>query len=273
MAASGLKSRVEKHPLIYFFALAFLVSWFGWGMNLAYTLRWISFRSIIFTLLGGLGPAIAAIVIIWILSGLKGVGLLFGALFRKGARWIWFLLALALQPLITAAALGIESLLASPGMDFSVLPGVLPFLSFFAGMLVTNVWEEIGWRGFALPRLQTRYSPFLASLILGAFWSLWHLPLLLNPVEEMAALPIWAFVPYTLALSILYTWLYNGARGNLGVVTLFHAMANTMALTLMMGHPDFVTHYLVNVGVTILAAVGLAVYMISTWENQKKVTD
>jgi membrane protease YdiL (CAAX protease family) len=271
MKKPGFGSHVKKHALIYYFLLAFLISWIGWGMNLAYAMRWISFRSILFTLLGGLGPAIAAIVMAWILSGLQGVGRLLGAFFRKGARWTWFAVALALQPLITLAALGIESLLPGANMDFSTFPGALPFLAFFGGMLATNLWEEIGWRGFALPRLQQRFTPLVSSLILGFFWSLWHLPLVLNPIEEMAALPIGAILPYILALSILYTWLYNRANGNLSVVTFFHAMTNTIALVIMLGHPNFNTHYLVNAAVTILVAMGVAVFQLSPRANREKL--
>ena len=271
MKNSPFMSHVKKHALIYFFVLTFLISWIGWGMNLAFALRWVSFRSIVFTLLGGLGPAIAAIVMTWILSGLRGVGRLLGALFRKGVRWYWYALALALQPLITLAALGIERVLPGAEMDFSALPGMLPFLAFFAGMLASNVWEEIGWRGFALPRLQERFTNLTSSLVLGFLWSLWHLPLILNPFEEMAALPIWAILPYTPALSILYTWLYNHAKGSLGVVTLFHAMTNAIALVIMMGHPAFITHYLVNAAVTILAATGVAVFQMSPRGKQGKI--
>ena len=140
-------------------------------------------------------------------------------------------------------------------------------------MLATNLWEEIGWRGFALPRLQKRFSPLVASLVLGFLWSLWHLALVLNPIEEMAALPIWANLPYTLALSILYTWLYNHARGNLSVVSLFHAMTNAAAFTIMLGHPDFAGHYLFNLAVTIAFAAGVVVLDMSAKRKQTKLTE
>lgn len=271
MKTSRFLVYVKTHALLCYFFLAFLLSWIGWGMNLAYAMRWVAFRSLIFTLLGGLGPAIAAILLTWILSGFEGVGRLLGAFFRQGARWIWFVIALALQPLITLAALGIEGLLAGPGMTLSAFPGWLTFLSYFIGMLATAVWEEIGWRGFALPRLQQRYSPLAASLVLGLFWGLWHLPLVLNPIEEMAALPVWAILPYMLALSILYTWLYNRSRGSLSVVTLFHGMTNAIALAIMMGHPASNTHYLVNFAVTILPATAIAIFQLSPRAAKEKM--
>lgn len=196
MTSFSLKSQVQKRPLLTFFLLTFLISWIGWGFQLAYALRWISFRSVGFSILAGLGPAIAAIILTLILSGLKGLRGLLGAFLRKGVRWIWFLVALALQPLITLITLGFERLLSIGTFDFAAFPSALTFLSFFAAMLVANIWEEIGWRGFALPRLQKRFSPLLSSLVLGFFWSQWHLPLLLNPTEEIAVIPIWAELPY-----------------------------------------------------------------------------
>jgi len=273
MTAFSLKSQIQKRPLLTFFLLTFLISWIGWGFQLAFALRWISFHSVGFSILAGLGPAIAAIILTVILSGLKSLGRLLGAFFRKGAKWIWFLLALVLQPLITLITLGLERLFSLGTFDFAAFPGVLTFLSFFAAMLVANIWEEIGWRGFALPRLQNRFSPLEASLILGFFVSLWHLPLLLNPTEEMAVIPIWAELPYSLALSVLYTWLYNKSNGSLSVVTLGHAMINAVALLMMLEHPKTTSHTLINIAVTILFAAGVTALQMSAKANIKKVTE
>ncbi len=272
MSSFRLKPQIEKRPLLYFFLLTFLISWVGWGFQLAYALRWIAFRSTFFTLLGGLGPAIAAILLTVVLSGFKGLGRLLGGFLRGGARWFWFLLALALQPLITLVALGFERVFSMETYDFAAFPGALTFLLFFAAMLVANLWEEIGWRGFALPRLQKRFSPLGASLILGFFVSLWHLPLLLNPTEEMAVIPIWAELPFSMALSVLYTWLYNKTNGNLTVVTLSHAMTNALALVMMLEHPNITSHTLVNIAVTILVAAIVAARQMTSKTNMKKVT-
>jgi len=268
MTVFSLKSQVEKHPL-----LTFLISWIGWGLQLAYALRWVSFHSLGFSILAGLGPAIAATIVTLVLSGLKGLGRMLGAFFRKGAKWIWFLLALFLQPLITLITLGVERLFSIETFDFAAFPGALTFLSFFAAMLVANIWEEIGWRGYALPRLQKRFSPLVSSLMLGFFISLWHLPLLLNPTEEMSVIPIWVELPYSLALSVLYTWLYNKSNGNLSVVTLGHAMINAVGLLMMLERPDFASHTLINITVTILFAAGVAALQMTSKANMEKVTE
>lgn len=82
--------------------------------------------------------------------------------------------------------------------------------------------EELGLRGFALPRLQQRMSPFAASLVLGVLWGLWHLPLLLgrDPVSVVA------FLLLGIALTFVFTWLFNGSGGSLLPPLLLHATQN-----------------------------------------------
>jgi membrane protease YdiL (CAAX protease family) len=86
--------------------------------------------------------------------------------------------------------------------------------------------EEYGWRGYALPRLLEKNSPLVASLILGAVWGIWHLPLHFIPTTTQFVIPIWQYLLLTLVLSVLYTWLYLGTGGNLFIASLFHASGN-----------------------------------------------
>jgi len=91
---------------------------------------------------------------------------------------------------------------------------------------VTN-GEEIGWRGYVLPRLQAKHTALAASLILGVIWGFWHLPKFLSHWNTVSF--AW-FMVHTLAGSVLYTWMYNGTKGSLLLVTLFHASANTAGM-------------------------------------------
>ncbi|HEC23758.1 MAG TPA: CPBP family intramembrane metalloprotease [Chloroflexi bacterium] len=107
----------------------------------------------------------------------------------------------------------------------------LPFL--FLSMFLSYVWEEIGWRGFALPRLQQRYSALVASLIMGALAFLWHLPLTFNR-DLPAALPttpagLLIDLVFAIAITVWYTWLYNNSGGSLWPASIFHAALNTSA--------------------------------------------
>jgi len=112
------------------------------------------------------------------------------------------------------------------------IPGVLSLFLFsiFPG---SALGEELGWRGFALPRLQARRSALTASLIVGAAWGTYHLPLFVlgSPTRPFAL-----FLPFALScviMSVFYTWMYNGTRGSLLIVVLLHAATN-LPLTIVM---------------------------------------
>jgi len=91
-------------------------------------------------------------------------------------------------------------------------------------IFITNLGEEIGWRGFALPRLLKSFSPLLASIVLGIIWGIFHIPLYWQR-------PVFAvlFLASTPALSIFITWLYLRTNGNLILITLAHASYNAWA--------------------------------------------
>ena len=104
---------------------------------------------------------------------------------------------------------------------------VLPLLFLSTTLINGPLTEEPGWRGFLLPRLQSRYAPLAASLIVGAIWVIWHPPLLLSdPTGQRPALQFTAMV---LAQSVVFAWVYNGTRGSVLLVILMHGSANTVA--------------------------------------------
>ena len=103
--------------------------------------------------------------------------------------------------------------------------------------LIVSLWEEIGWTGFALPRLQKKYGPLLASVVLGVLWALWHLPAYFNSTQVVAdkvGLGELDRLLYLLPLSMLLatstrivmSWLFNVTMGSVILVTLFHATFN-----------------------------------------------
>jgi uncharacterized protein len=102
------------------------------------------------------------------------------------------------------------------------------FLSdFFLWLLIPGLaggWEEPGFRGYALPRLQFRYWALLASLVLGVLWAFWHLQFVVTGED------IWIdALLFPIEWSIVYTWLFNNAKGSVLIVMLFHAMNNTFS--------------------------------------------
>jgi membrane protease YdiL (CAAX protease family) len=86
--------------------------------------------------------------------------------------------------------------------------------------------EELGWRGYALPRLLTRFSPFTASLILGVIWGVWHLPSFFLSGMEQNGMSLTLFIIYTPCLSILMTWVFQHTHGSVLSAVMIHYMAN-----------------------------------------------
>jgi len=152
---------------------------------------------------------------------------------RLGQMW----LAEARVALIGASALALHVALGGPapqpnlpaGAPAEMWPIVLPIL-FLSNVFVGGpIAEELGWRGFALPRLQARIGALAAGLVLGAAWGLWHLPFFLfgEGASVVGDTPFVWYVLLVTAWPALMTWVYNNARESVLLMVLFHAGINT----------------------------------------------
>jgi len=200
-----------------------------WSLQLPALLAHLGFipgpieRFLLLVGLGAFGPLLAAVLASRLESGRQGVA----ALFRPLRTWRvgpgWYLLALALPGAIFVAGRGVYSLLGGADAGPFFYPPVTS--ERIAGMIFFSIGEEIGWRGFALPRLEERYGALVASLILGFVWGLWHLPMFviagLSP--GTIAMSILLFVP---AGSVVFTWIYDHTRGSLLIAILLHMGAH-----------------------------------------------
>ncbi len=140
-------------------------------------------------------------------------------------RWWWYLFSLGGTAVFVLAALGLYRLgggraalqFNDPNQWYLVFP------IFFYVLFFSVLGEEIGWRGFAL---QSSYGPLRASLIIGFFWGAWHLPLFWLPGNFHQSIPLVLFLLQSVALAIIYTWLYNQTKGSLFIAHLFHTASN-----------------------------------------------
>jgi membrane protease YdiL (CAAX protease family) len=138
----------------------------------------------------------------------------------------WYVVALLVLPLIDVAGVALAGLW---GGQFPFHPERFALLPAF---LITNLGEEIGWRGYALPQLQHRYNPLVSSLILGIVWAAFHwVALLQNPTLPWAYFAVGSV--YLIAMTIIMTWVFNHARGSVIVVTLLHAMYDVTAIAVV----------------------------------------
>jgi hypothetical protein len=94
-------------------------------------------------------------------------------------------------------------------------------------ILTGSFAEELGWRGFALPRLQHRYGPVLGTIILGTLHGLWHLPAFFTRLLGPFSLPYYAGFLFTaIAATFLYTWIFNHTKGSVLLATLTHGFGD-----------------------------------------------
>jgi len=157
------------------------------------------------------------------------------SLIRLRGVWSWSLLALVLTPamvllsVIISGLLGRQSIAAHQFPEISLaLIGLIAVKFFYQFFFFNATGEEVGWRGFALPRMQSLTSPLVACLVMNLFWALWHLFLWLAEGRPVFSLEYWArtyleLLPGTVTLG----WFYNRARGSILVAGIAHAAANT----------------------------------------------
>jgi uncharacterized protein len=223
-----------------FFLLAFLITWGAWGLLVlnGTTLDPGSPRYLLF-LLGGFGPSLAGLIMTAISDGRTGLRDLWRRTIRFKFGLQWYLIIFLLFPVINALTLVFTNAIGGPPFDFalalslSVAPNLMVpvFISFF---LFGALAEEFGWRGYALDRLQARFGPALGSLLLGVLWGVWHLPLfyISGAPQHDSGLSFILFFIWIVALSPIYTWIYNGTGRSLAAILLLHWIS-TIAETIL----------------------------------------
>ncbi len=237
-SAASLKQVIIRHPLVAFFVLAFAISWtptlplalsrnMGVGV-LPYEVP-DALGLVLYLVASFIGPSLAAVIVLALNEGRPGVM----RLLKRCVQWRvpprWYLVVLSANLLIwllSYSALVGPALLTAAVRHWPLLfTTFLPYVAFY--ILMPSIAEEPGWRGFALPRLQQRYGPLAASLILGLLHGLWHVPALMT--INFGPLPLANYVPFMLIAmltTVLYTWVYNNTDGSVLMAMLFHAAGN-----------------------------------------------
>lgn len=228
-----MKTFINRYQIIIFFILTFVLSWFPWYAGIAPETM-------------TMGPSIAAFIVVLIVGGKRG----FIDFLRPFGRWRvslrWWAIAIFGPAILYLIGLGVYLLLGGEAPAFTMLRFELSLIPLYLVMVVLMPWngpvgEEFGWRGYALPNLQTKYGPLIASLVIGTFWGVWHLPSFFAPQGVVgaiaAALGMGFLIPYTLgtiANSIFMTWLYNktGASALIAGIV-WHASINFWAPVLL----------------------------------------
>jgi membrane protease YdiL (CAAX protease family) len=263
------KQLPATNPLIVYFTLAYLMSWIIW-----FPLYSPAFGVDVMPVLpfhhgiGGLGPMMASLITTWLFEGEKGMKKLAGQMV-KIRPLLYIAIALFAPFLLAMIAIIINNLLNNQPVELSGIFIAKEFPEFnFIGLMLYNLFffgfgEEAGWRGFALPRLQTRYNALRSSLILTLFWALWHWPLFMYRPGfmdmGMAGSFGWVFSLFT--GSVLLTWLYNSSKGSILVCAIFHSTIDIAFLA------DFTDQNIINYMGMLITVWGIVTIIIFKQKN------
>ena len=256
-----------------YFVLVFV---FSWIFTIPAALSGVNLTEspllIVVYALGGLGPGVAAILltyfsrdpVVWRDYWSRIVDF-------KRIPLRWYGVIFLLVPAITATAALMDWFLGGRGIELEMAGRflqqpllILPLALFY--LIFGPLPEEIGWRGYALDRLQARSSALTSSLILGVVWALWHLPQFLVKGTYQESLgfgsrSFWIFMLNIMVISILYTWIYNNTGRSTLSAILFHFVVNfTGELFALSARAE-----VLSFGLTVLTAV----LIVATWGAER----
>jgi hypothetical protein len=249
---------VKKYPTISFFVLSMI---FGTAVSLTVA---TGLLPPVAAQLGAISSSLAAIILVVVEGRKGGLRELLGRflIWRVGIQWWAFALLFTIIP--SVAALYLFNLLGGPPVDWSGLPPLYTVVPTFIILTVAaGIGEEFGWRGFLLPRLQTRHNALISSLIVGVIWAIWHIPLFFikgtgqyDIQSQGGLLPaILGYSIFVIFSSIQFTWVFNNTKGSVLLAAVMHGATNAWGgyIDVFRGHfGGILTFVVVSVLVSII---------------------
>jgi membrane protease YdiL (CAAX protease family) len=256
----NMSTFVQKYPAISMLVLAMI---FGTAPALVVGTGLLSPA---WAQLGALSSSLAGIVLVLIEGRKGGLRELLGRglIWRVGIQWWIFALFFMIVP--SVVSLYLYHLLGGPAVEWNGLQPlytVVPMLIFLT--IAAGIGEEFGWRGFLLPRLQSRHSALVSGLIVGVAWATWHVPMFFikgtSQYEQRFAaglLPaVLGYAVFVIAQSVQFTWLFNNTKGSVLLAAVFHGASNAWSqyIDVYRGHFDGI---LVLMGLSVLTTIIIA---------------
>ena len=240
----GYKAKTfETRNLAFFLLIAFGWSWIWWALFIFGILKMpagigtpeVDFGSagplMLVIALTPYGPTIAGFVMAAMTEGKLGVKALWGRFWNRNISFKWLLVILLFSPVLRLIANLVSRTLDGQTYPFLTYPNQ-PWMfipPFIANTLINGgMSEEFGWRGYVLPRFQARWNALISSIVLGAIWASWHIPLWFVPGDTHNQRNFWEWAGFLILFSILMTWIFNNTKGSVLAAILFHGMANSV---------------------------------------------
>lgn len=228
---------IDDHPVAAFFVGAYAYTWLVSAPAVFMDPSW---TAAILIYVGSFGPPVSAATVTWLRGG--SVRMWARQIARWDVGWYWWLVAFGLPLGIIALTTVVLVGVGGPvDLDARPSPFLIAVIFVFGFTVSGGLNEEPGWRGFAQPYLNDRYSALTASLAVGVGWAVWHLPYFLAPVTPHSGFTLVNQVGWfvgILLLSVILTWAYN-STGSVLVVIVLHAMSNAADALLPLA-PDLI---------------------------------
>ena len=263
----------QRYPIRSFLLLAYGLSWLCW-LPIIDRISSNPFKSepevLVRLLLGGYGPSVAALILIAATGGRRAMRRLFERFRLRGSGRVGHAVALGWSPVLMS--LSVFVFVARGGeVGYVHWPALAWVPVIFAAVSIFGpLGEELGWRGFLLPRLLERSGPIGASLSVGLVWTFWHAPLMMAAAgtsisgQALTVSNVLAYLVSVTASSVLFTWIHLRTRGNLFASILAHMSLNgtSVAVGFLLPHLEPAqTHALWLINVALLSVVALTLML------------
>jgi membrane protease YdiL (CAAX protease family) len=264
---STWRDMLRRHDPLVFFLGTLVLTWVVWvpramGMPVGVVGRlwtWI--------------PAVVALACAALLYGRAGVRDLGRRLVLWRVRWWWYPVVLIGPLVFSLIAAGIAVLLGEPwaGVRPAALTLSIPTLvgTFLILMISDGLGEELGWRGYLLPRLLSRYRAVPASLILGLGWWLWHLPLIWTAGAAIEGQPPWLLLADLMAKSLIFTYVFLGTKGSVLFAIMLHASTNLFTISPPVSASDDLTLAVVALLLKTALAAALFIHLPRSFRTDR----
>ena len=230
-----------KFQILIFCFLAYLISWGSKFFISAHDAGWIShvIQKGVFQLLSQFGPTLAGVIMILATGGKKGITVMLKNLLHFNIRYKWYVFALIFELLLFLIIVIASDTFGSVSVKHGVSTWFISLKNFLLNTiyltLLTGLGEEIGWRGFLLPRLQSRLTVIISAIILALVASFWHLrtdDLTLLLQGNLLAFKSSFFPDMGMRILIsvpvvfVIVYLFNKTKGSLVIMILYHGASN-----------------------------------------------
>ena len=229
-----MKSIMKQYPLVSYFVLAYLLSWLLWvPLAIVNSISEVPEEAFLLLFVGIWGPTVAGFIMTRVVEGKEGVSRLWARYRNWRVGFQWYLVVLFAMPVLIAGGMAIYAFQGNSFGQFEPRALPLALLMAIPAVLFGPLGEEGGWRGFALPRLQNKYSAFWSSIILGILHTFWHLPLFWLPGGTpisggpVTLVGVASFLSMVTIGTFVYTWVFNHTRGSMLMAVLLHLSLNT----------------------------------------------